>query len=205
MSDGFTHEYEASTDEEAAEVEVEKPKRGRTPKQQAATAKALEALSKRREEAAAARASKKPAAKLEAAKPTPVAAAPPPAAAGAGASPPNPLAHAVDAKPAYDPLMIAEIVKREIELQKAKERELGWHKTRKSSRSRSRRRARSESSSDDDSDETEESYDDRPSRVLQRRARKPAKIVPDARDAASAPPTDFFDQLMTRHSKFNPW
>lgn len=203
MSDGFTHEYEASTDDESAEPVEEKPKRGRTPKQQAATAKALEALSKKREEAAAARAAKKTTPKTDAAKAAPAAPPPPPpaAAAGAGASPPNPMAHAVDAKPAFDPLMIAEIVKREIELQKVKERELGWHKTRKSSRSRSRARARSESSNDDD-DESEASYDDRPSRVLQRRARKPAKIVPETRAAA---PTDFFDQLMTRHSKFNPW
>lgn len=203
MSDGFTHEYEASTDEEAPPV-VEKPKRQRTPKQQAATAKALEALSKRREEAAAARATKKATEKPAATepKPSPVADTSSTAAAGAGVSAPNPLAHAVDAKPAFDPLLLAEIVKREIELQKAKERELGWHKTRRSARARSRKYA---SSSESESEESSsDSYDDRPSRVLQRRTRKPAKIVPDARDAPM-PPTDFFDQLMTRHSKFNPW
>ena len=105
--------------------------------------------------------------------------------------------------------MIAEIVKREVELQRLKEREIGWDKAKRGARrgGRRARKARSRSVSEDEdasSDDESESEDDRPSRRLQRRRKRPVNVLPDPRDAATGP-TDFFDQLMVRNSKFNPW
>jgi hypothetical protein len=210
MADGFTHEYEGSSGDEAASAPA-KPA-ARTPKQQAATAKALEALSRKRAEAAAAKESKTAPAAAPAKKPAP-APAPPAAAGGAGAGaaspspPPNPLAHAAHERPAYDPIMIAEIVKREVELQRLREKEIGWDKAKRGGKSRRRRRAEPEldSSTDDDEDASASSEDDhRPSRKLTRRSRKPVNVVPDPRDGAGSN-IEFFDKLMGRNTKFNPW
>jgi hypothetical protein len=99
--------------------------------------------------------------------------------------------------------MIAEIVKREVELQRLKEREIGW--TRAKRRASRRRKAISlDSETESASEESELSEDDRPSRRLAPRSRKARNVLPDPRDVQAAP-ADFFDQLMVRNGKFNPW
>jgi hypothetical protein len=204
---GFTHEYEGTSSESEGVAETPAPKKARSEKQKAATANALARLAELREQKAAEKKAPKVAKKAE--KPiaakvtsTPAASAPAPVAAAAPAQQaPNPYAHASHERTAFDPMLIAELVKREIEVQKLREREIGW----KGGRTRRRRRA------DTDSDSAESSDDDRPSRTLSRTRsrRRPVDVMPPAQDprdaAGGASEADFFDRLMTRNSKFNPW
>lgn len=201
MADGFSHEYEGTSSEDEVTA-APTARKERTPRQKAATQKALAALAERRAAAAAAKEDKK--AKKEPASKAKAAPKEAPAAAGAGASsapappppPPaaNPYAHSTTDRPSFDPMMLAEIVKREIEVQRLREKELGW-------KSRSSRRKARAAELDSSTDESSDS--DRPSRVLskKRSSRKPAEILP----AADERDVDFFEKLMTRGSKFNPW